>query len=172
MPRNIEIKARASDLTSLARKVAAIANSGPTQLLQDDTFFRCEAGRLKLRAFSEQEGELIFYRREDRAGPKEPFYIRSPTAAPESLRHALTLALGQVGRVRKRRTLFLIGRTRVHLDRVENLGEFMELEVVLEEGETLAAGIQEANAIMERLGVAPQHLVEEAYVDLLARRGV
>ena len=172
MSRNVEIKARVSNLEALALKVAAIATAGPTELFQDDTFFRCEAGRLKLRAFSEQDGELIFYRREDRAGPKESFYVRSPTAAPGSLRHALTLALGQLGRIRKRRTLFLIGRTRVHLDQVETLGEFMELEVVLGEDEALALGVLEANRIMERLGIAPQQLLEGAYVDLVARRGV
>ena len=172
MPRNIEVKARALNLNALAAKVAAIATEGPTELFQDDTFFRCEAGRLKLRVFSEQEGELIFYRREDHAGPKESFYIRSPTAAPESLHHALTIALGQVGRVKKHRTLFIVGRTRVHLDQVEELGGFMELEVVLEEGEPLAQGVQEANAIMECLGIEPQQLLEGAYVDLLARRGV
>jgi adenylate cyclase class IV len=172
MPRNIEIKARVSDLTALAGKVAAIATAGPTEILQDDTFFQCALGRLKLRAFSAHEGELIFYRREDRPGPKESFYVRSPTTAPDSLRHALTLALGQVGRVKKHRTLFLIGRTRVHLDRVEELGEFLELEVVLQDDEALALGVQEANTIMERLGTAPQQLLEGAYVDLLVRRGV
>ena len=171
MPRNIEIKARVASLDALAAKVAAISTAGPTALRQNDTFFLCEAGRLKLRTFSQHEGELIFYRREDRAGPKESFYVRSSTAAPESLRHALTLALGQVGRVVKHRTLFLIGRTRVHLDQVERLGEFMELEVVLEEGEPPAVGVHEANTIMERLGIAPQQLLEGAYVDLLARRG-
>jgi len=58
-----------------------------------------------------------------------------PTAAPDALREALTLAYGVIGRVRKVRTLFMAGRTRIHLDRVEGLGEFLELEVVLAEHE-------------------------------------
>ncbi len=71
MPRNIEVEARVDDLDALAREVADIADEGPFVIEQDDTFFQCPSGRLKLRVFSSQEGELIFYRRPDRPGPKE-----------------------------------------------------------------------------------------------------
>jgi predicted adenylyl cyclase CyaB len=170
MARNIEIKARVADLAALAARVAAIADGGPTPIPQDDTFFRCDDGRLKLRVFDDGTGELIFYRRPDQAGPKESFYVLSPTASPDTLREALTLAYGQVGRVRKHRTLFLAGRTRVHLDRIADLGDFMELEVVLSDGETLEAGVREAHGLMERLGIRPDSLVDGAYVDLLRER--
>lgn len=63
----------------------------------------------------------------------------------------------------------MIGRTRVHLDDVKGLGHFLELEVVLNEGEPAEAGIEEAHALMAQLGIAPAQLIEEAYVDLLAR---
>ena len=76
MARNIEIKARVESIEALARKAAAIADEGPIEIIQDDTFFRCESGRLKLRAFSSEEGELIFYRRANQHGPKESFYLR------------------------------------------------------------------------------------------------
>ena len=169
MPRNIEIKARVESVEALAPKVAAIATDGPVEITQDDTFFRCESGRLKLRAFSATEGELIFYRRANQHGPKESFYIRTPTPSPESLREALSLAYGEVGRVVKRRTLYLLGRTRVHLDRVEQLGQFLELEVVLEENEPSEVGVLEAHSLMARLGIEPSQLIETAYVDLLAQ---
>ena len=170
MARNIEIKARVDDLDALARRTAAIADAGPTAIPQDDTFFGCDNGRLKLRAFEDGTGELIFYRRADQGGPKESFYVLSPTASPDTLREALTLAHGQVGRVVKHRTLYLVGRTRVHLDRVLGLGDFMELEVVLAEGDSLEDGVQEAHALMERLQIARASLVEGAYVDLLRQR--
>ena len=169
MPRNIEIKARVESVEALAPKVAAIATEGPVEITQDDTFFRCESGRLKLRAFSAAEGELIFYRRANQHGPKESFYIRTPTSSPESLRESLRLAYGEVGRVVKRRTLYLLGRTRVHLDRVEQLGQFLELEVVLEESEPSEVGVREAHSLMARLGIKPSQLIETAYVDLLAQ---
>lgn len=169
MPRNIEIKARIESVSAILPKAAALANQGPIEIRQDDTFFACANGRLKLRAFSHDDGELIFYRRANEHGPKESFYIRSPTSSPDTLRESLSLACGQAGRVRKHRTLFLVGRTRVHLDRVEGLGNFLELEVVLAEGEPPEAGVAEARQLMARLGVEPSQLVEEAYVDLLAR---
>jgi predicted adenylyl cyclase CyaB len=170
MSRNVEIKARIASLDALAPRVAALADQGPVEIVQDDTFFACERGRLKLRALSGGDGQLIFYRRLDQAGPKESFFVISATPTPDTLREALSLAYGRVGRVRKHRTLYLIGRTRVHLDRVEDLGDFLELEVVLAEGEPLEPGIAEARRIMAALGIAPDQLVEGAYVDLLAQQ--
>jgi predicted adenylyl cyclase CyaB len=171
MPRNIEIKARIGSVDALEPRVRSLATTGPVTVEQDDTFFHCNAGRLKLRAFSATEGELIFYRRADVQGPKASFYVRTPTSNPESLRECLSLAWGQAGRVVKHRTLYFVGRTRVHLDRVEGLGDFLELEVVLEDDESAEAGVREAHAIMTRLGITPTQLVASAYVDLLARSG-
>ncbi|WP_423196230.1 MULTISPECIES: class IV adenylate cyclase [unclassified Cupriavidus] len=168
MARNIEIKARIDSVEGVAPRVAALAQHGPERIEQDDTFFPCARGRLKLRAFDAARGELIFYARPDQAGPKESFYILSPTASPDTLRAALAAAHGEGGRVRKVRTLFLVGRTRVHLDRVEGLGDFLELEVVLADDEPAQAGVAEAHALMDALGVARAGLIEGAYVDLLA----
>lgn len=172
MSRNIEIKARIQSVEVLAEKAAAFADQGPIEIIQDDTFFQCDAGRLKLRAFSPVEGELIFYRRANQQGPKESFYLRSPTSSPETLRELLAAAYGHGGLVQKRRTLFLAGRTRIHLDRVAGLGDFLELEVVLEDLEPSEVGVHEAHELMSRLGVEPSQLVEDAYVDLLANEVV
>jgi predicted adenylyl cyclase CyaB len=172
MARNIEIKARVESVETLAERVAAIADEGPIVMFQDDTFFMCERGRMKLRAFSATEGQLIFYQRPNAKGPKESCYIISPTAVPDSLREALSLAYGQAGRVRKLRTLYVVGRTRVHLDQVEGLGQFVELEVVLSDGEGTRPGIEEAEGLVALLGISSAQLVDEAYVDLLAQRQV
>jgi predicted adenylyl cyclase CyaB len=168
MARNVEIKARIADAAALARKAESIADREPQVIVQDDTFFNCTSGRLKLRAFSPTAGELIFYRRPDQTGPKESFYVIAATSAPDAMRAALALAYGQCGRVRKQRTVYMVGRTRIHLDEVEHLGHFLELEVVLEEDETTAAGVAIAHGLMQRLDVDPQQLIEGAYVDLLA----
>ena len=168
MARNIEIKARIESVEAMVRKVASLADQGPIAITQDDTFFTCERGRLKLRAFSATEGQLIFYRRADHAGPKESTFVIAAIGAPDALREALSLAYGQAGRVRKQRTLYLVGRTRVHLDRVEDLGHFLELEVLLSDGEPTQPGIEEAHRLMAVLGVETEHLIEGAYVDLLA----
>jgi predicted adenylyl cyclase CyaB len=165
--RNIEIKARVLKLDELEALVRPLATQGPIPIAQDDTFFNCSNGRLKLRQFNSGSGELIFYERADSAGPKTSHYVLSPTAEPASLREALHLAHGTIGRVVKQRTLYLVGRTRVHLDRVENLGDFMELEVVLHADEAAESGIQEAQGLMKQLKVSESDLIEGAYFDLL-----
>jgi predicted adenylyl cyclase CyaB len=167
MARNVEIKARVRDPAQLYARALAIADSGPVEMLQDDTFFDCPHGRLKLRAFSESEGELIFYKRHNLPGPKESQYFITPTAAPAQLRETLAAALGVGGRVRKKRTLFHVGPTRIHLDHVEDLGDFMELEVVLSENQSVDEGIAIARRIMQQLAIGQDDLVDKAYVDLL-----
>ena len=172
MARNIEIKARIEDIEKLAAKVAVVADKGPFELFQDDTFFACANGRLKLRTFSATEAELIFYRRPDQAGPKESVYSIAPVTEPDKIREVLSRAYGQTGRVIKHRTLYLIGRTRVHLDKVEGLGDFLELEVVLAENEASEDGVSGANELLGKLGIPPENLIEGAYVDLLKQQGI
>jgi predicted adenylyl cyclase CyaB len=170
MPRNVEIKARTREPNRLLDAVLEIADRGPTVFAQDDTFFACPSGRLKLRTLSTNAGQLIFYRRTDRTGPKLSEYVMTATTEPDALRGVLTLAYGAVGRVRKTRTLFLVGQTRVHLDEVEDLGHFVELEVVLTPEQTVEEGQAIAEDLMNRLGIDSAHLVRRAYVDLLADR--
>ena len=170
MPRNVEIKARVRQPDRLLDAVLDLADKGPTLFAQDDTFFACPNGRLKLRTFSETEGQLIFYRRDDREGPKLSEFVVARTQEPDALRAALTLAYGATGRVKKTRTLCLIGQTRVHLDEVEGLGHFVELEVVLSTQQTVDEGQAIAEDLMKRLGIGAESLVTHAYVDLLARK--
>ena len=171
MARNVEIKARAGNVAELTARVARMATSGPEEIVQDDTFFRCPEGRLKLRAFSDGAGQLIFYKRPDTEGPKTSSYSIAPVENADVMRETLAAALGQSGRVRKRRTLFLVGRTRVHIDSVEDLGDFLELEVVLEEGEPEADGAREAEELLTALEIPQPALVDRAYVDLLEAGG-
>jgi adenylate cyclase len=168
MARNIEIKARVADMEAMAARAARIADEGPWTIEQDDTFFGCRDGRLKLRDFGNGNGELIFYRRPDQAGPGQSEYRITPTEDPEGLRAVLSDALGVTGRVRKTRVLYLADRARIHLDHVEGLGDFLELEVVLTDGESSRPGEADARFLMERLRISDEDLVEVAYVDLLA----
>ena len=171
MPANVEIKARIPSVDALLPLAEALSDDKHLQRIhQDDTFFACPNGRLKLRDFGDGHGELIFYQRPDQIGPKTSFYRITATAEPDRLREVLTLAHGQTGRVVKRRTLWLVGRTRVHLDRVDGLGTFMELEVVLGDDESAEAGEREAQALMAALGIPADALIDSAYADLLRAR--
>jgi adenylate cyclase len=167
MPRNVEIKARVDNIQAWIPIAKALCDSGPTTMLQDDTFFKCPNGRLKLRTFNNDKGELIFYQRPNETGPKESTYAIVQTSSPDALRETLTAAYGQLGRVRKTRTLFLCGRTRIHLDQVEGLGDFIELEVVLFPDEPAEAGVKMAHDLLSRLGIPEQSLLPGAYLDLL-----
>ncbi|XP_027138306.1 uncharacterized protein LOC113746514 isoform X2 [Larimichthys crocea] len=169
MPSNVEIKARVSDRTLFAEKAAQLSQSEGTIIRQHDTFFNCSQGRLKLRDFMNESGQLIFYERPDTDGPKLSRYSISPTSDPSSLRAVLSDALGVKGEVRKERRLFLIGQTRVHLDTVEGLGDYMELEVVMRPEQTVEEGQQVAEDLMEKLGVSRESLVTGAYMDLLLK---
>lgn len=167
MPRNIEIKARVGSLAEIEARAASLAQHDPLLIQQEDIFFDVSQGRLKLRKFDAAHGELIYYEREDTLEPKESFYLRSGTAEPDALTKTLEAALGLRGVVRKQRTLYLVGQTRVHLDTVEGLGCFVELEVVLAGGQTAEEGVQVAQGLMQALDIPVDGLVSGAYIDLL-----
>ena len=167
MPINIEIKARLRDRSRALVRAAAMAD-GPARILhQEDTFFHGRKGRLKLRIESGGPAQLIYYERSDGSGPKPSNYYITRIDDPDPLAFSLEHALGIRGRIIKERTLFLVGRTRIHLDRVTGLGDFMELEVVLEEGQSREDGAKEAESLMRELGIPEEDRVEGAYMDLL-----
>ena len=170
MPRNVEIKARVRDLAAVRRAVEAIADGPPALLIQSDTFFAVPRGRLKLRAFTDGTAELISYSRDNVGGPRASRYLKAAVADPATLAAVLGDALGPGGEVRKRRALYRRGATRIHLDEVEGLGSFLELEVELEEGQAVADGERTARELMAQLGIAEENLVATAYVDLLRDR--
>ena len=167
MRSNVEIKARARDLIRL-KNIARELSETPEELIrQEDTFFRVPKGRLKLRSFSAKEGELIYYDRADGIAPRESKYCRSRTDDPNSLKAALASVLGVVGIVRKKRLLYMVGQVRIHLDEVQNLGAFVELEVLMGQGDTFEECSRIARDLMKKLEIREEDLVAESYVDLL-----
>ncbi|HEX8202293.1 MAG TPA: class IV adenylate cyclase [Isosphaeraceae bacterium] len=168
MPTNIEIKARAPDLRRLQTAVEAVSETRAEIRDQEDVFFKVPTGRLKLRILGDRHGELISYQREDAAGPKPSCYLIAPTSDPAALKAILSEVSGVLGVVRKRRRVYRIGQTRIHLDEVEGLGQFVEVEVVLRPEQTEDEGVRIARHLMDRLGIAGDQLVAGAYIDLLA----
>ena len=170
MPRNIEIKARIESVEAMLPRACALAGTEAQVIDQDDSFFRVPMGRLKLRVFADGSGELIHYHRPDAGEAKASDYVRVPVPDPDGLRDALVRANGLLGRVRKRRWLLRVGATRIHLDRVEGLPDHMELEVVLQDGQTDEEGAATAEALMRDLGLTDAPRVAGAYLDLLLQR--
>ena len=167
IPRNVEIKARVCDFETLRRRVEALSNKPVEIIDQLDTFYITPRGRLKLRVLAPDYCELIQYSRADDSAAKTSTYDIVRSDDPASFSRILESALPIRGVITKRRHLYLIGQTRIHLDEVEGLGTFMELEVVLSRGQTSEYGAAIANDLMEKLGISPEHLISGAYIDLL-----
>lgn len=165
---NIEIKARVTDPIRL-RNLAEKLSDTPAKIIhQHDTFFACPNGRLKLRVQSPGHGELIFYRRDDVADTKQSHYLIASTSTPDELLAVLSAAYGVQQTVIKTRVLFMVGQTRIHLDEVEGLGSFMELEVVLCANQPSEEGHRIARELMAALEIRETDLLEGAYADMLS----
>jgi adenylate cyclase class IV len=167
MPVNIEIKAYAADFTDQLLLAERLCGTRADQFTQEDTYFLVNSGRLKLRQFSEGSGELIQYYREDTTAPTQSSYQRIPMPDPPAIRAALSAALGVRGVVRKSRILFIEEQSRLHFDSVEALGEFIEIEVVLQTGQQQAEGEITAARLMKALQIEPEQLISSSYIDLL-----
>jgi adenylate cyclase class IV len=175
-PRNLEIKLRLTParLASLEATVRA-AGLSVTVLDQIDTYFRVPPpGRLKLRQLTPEGGELtaelIAYQRPDLTGPRWSDYELLPLA-PEvgsRLNAMLTASLGVRAVVTKRRRVAIRGRSRIHLDQVETLGCFLEIETVAQ-GDDDNGIDQELQATLEWLGVDPgsEEPIDGSYADLM-----
>jgi predicted adenylyl cyclase CyaB len=169
MPANIEIKARARDFQGIRSRAEALSSTPVQVIPQVDTFFTTGKGRLKLRELGATRAQLIYYERPDQDGPKRSDYHIFETDDPVNLKTTLSLALIARGVVRKTRYLYLVGQTRVHLDDVEGLGKFMELEVVLNEHQSDSDGQAIAEELMSKLGVEKDDLLEGAYMDMMEK---
>ncbi len=170
MPANIEIKARVEDLAAFKKRAVSLSDTQVEIIPQEDIFFHTPQGRLKLRILTPDHAQLVYYARTDAAGPKRSEYLIHEIKEPEALKILLGRALGVRGVVRKTRHLFVVGQTRVHLDKVDGLGTFAELEVVLRKGQSDAEGQAIAEDLMDKLGIDPNDLIEGAYMDLIEGR--
>jgi adenylate cyclase class IV len=168
MARNIELKAYARHYEALRERAATLSDQAPLSYRQLDSFYSVPQGRLKLRRFDDgAPAELIHYQRDDTQGPRVSFYMRSPVTDADATHTLLSAALGTRGNVSKERLVYLVGRTRIHLDRVDGLGDFIEIEVVLDEEEEESDGEREAHRWLAELGVPAEDHVPNAYIDLL-----
>jgi len=168
--RNVEIKARVHHMADLRARVEQLSDSPMEILNQEDTFFVVDQGRLKLRVLSPSACELILYERPNEPSAKTSTYELVRSDDPAAFLRILRSVLAVRGVVTKRRRLYHIGQARIHLDTVERLGEFVELEVVLADGQSTEDGQRIAQALMDQLQIRHQDLVADAYMDLVERK--
>lgn len=178
---NFEFKARLYDMENVNSVLRARAANLAGIMQQTDTYFYVSEGRLKLReiAYESQtvsttqhaESQLIFYQRPDHAAVKRSDYHIAPISDAIKLREVLALALGVRVMVKKRRTLYLLlmkngGSIRIHLDQVEGLGDFVEVEA-LAHADEFAAAEAEAQALLQAFHITENDLIPGSYADLL-----
>jgi homotetrameric cytidine deaminase len=165
--RNVELKARDPDP---ARTLALALEAGAEDLgeiSQRDTYFSGARERLKLREQEPGDSELIAYVRPDETQARVSEYRRVRVGDAQALREALDAGLGTLVVVDKRRRLLLWDGVRIHLDEVDGLGSFLELEAVAPEGSDLSAERDKVERLRGELGVDERNLVATGYSDLL-----
>ena len=168
MPANFELKARCADLTLARERAEAIATRWLGVDEQVDTYFRVATGRLKLRESSLSGAQLVPYLRPDAPLARRSDYVVIPVPEAERTKALLSELLGVHRVVRKRREIALYQNVRIHLDRVEGLGDFVELEAVWDGDVAGEAEQREKVAFLrEQLGIREEDLVAVSYEGLL-----
>jgi len=170
--RSLELKAVDPDPPATLQAALALGAHDEGVLYQRDTYFHAVQGRLKLREAPPAPAELIAYARADRTEARVSSYRVVPVADPIALGDALADVLGVRVVVEKARRLLLYENVRIHLDRVADLGDFVELEAVLSGPGGPAAEQPKVAELRAALGIADDHLVARSYADLLERRGI
>jgi len=166
--RNVELKARDPDPeATLARALRAGATDHGV-IRQRDTYFAVPQGRLKLREEEPGGARLISYRRPDAADERVSDYRLVPVADPDGLRAALAETCGVRVEVVKRRRLLLWETVRIHLDEVEGLGSFLELEAVAEPDSDLSSERARVAHLRAALDIADAALQAGSYADAVA----
>ena len=170
MPRNMELKARLADFESACRTAKRLATDHLGRLNQVDTYFHCRLGRLKLREIAGQTAELISYQRSDQREAKGSDYQILACDNPKQLKTLLTNSLGQWLCVEKTRDVYLFQNVRIHLDRVAQLGDFLEFEAVLNPQIDDAEGRLQIDYLVGEFALGESDLEARSYSDLLNDR--
>jgi adenylate cyclase, class 2 len=135
-------------------------------LLQEDTYFDVPRGRLKLRREGGRGGQLIAYERPDSPESRESHYRIIEVADTSAMQEVLADVLHVVAVVKKTRRLFLFQGVRIHLDRIEGLGHFIELEGVAQPDEDLAPFEALLADLRRSFGIEDADLLGKSYCDL------
>lgn len=166
MAKNLEFKVRTDSLDSLLPKLAELNATHREIIHQVDTYFQNPKGRLKIRETKgSDEGWLIYYERPNELVSRYSIYQLCEIAEPTVLKELLTAALGVKTIVKKQRSLWMFNNTRIHLDTVVDLGEFVELETVFQ-GQTEAEAIKEHKHVKTTLDLDSAEPIAVSYSEL------
>lgn len=164
---NIEIKARSSKTNKIRQILKSKKADFKGKDHQIDTYFMVSDGRLKLREGS-IENHLIHYKRENKKGPKQSNVTLFKTSPNSSLKEILAKALGILVVVDKQREIYFIDNVKFHIDKVKNLGSFIEIEAIDQEGKIgKKKMLQQCNNYISLFNIQKNDLISVSYSDLL-----
>jgi adenylate cyclase, class 2 len=167
--RNIELKARDLDPAASLEVCRAFGAEDCGEIAQRDTYFEVASGGLKLREEDPGHPHLIQFERADEPQQRESRYRIIKIGDGPTLCAAFATAIGIRGVVVKRRRLLLWRGVRIHLDKVEQLGRFIELEAVAPPNSDLSHEYQLIAELREALGITDDRLVAVGYAKQLIR---
>lgn len=164
--RNVEWKGELLDFGKAERICAELGARRMGILEQRDTYFVVPDGRLKRRECTGRADEWIHYFRSDAPGARNSEYTLH-TTEEAAARFDLD-ALEPWVVVAKRRTLYLSAEVRIHLDRVERLGSFFELEALVNERQSAPEAERALAELLRALKPVLGAPVPSSYSDLVA----
>jgi predicted adenylyl cyclase CyaB len=169
---NIEFKALCKDPKKI-KKILLSRNADYKGVdYQVDTYFQVNKGRLKLRE-GKIERALIFYSRKDSREPKQSNVTLFPVDSSSSvlLKEILTKSLGVLVTVVKQRAIYFIDNIKFHIDNVEDLGSFVEVEAIDINGTIGINELQEqCQFYLKLFEISEYDLISTSYSDLLLQK--
>ena len=164
---NIEIKARTDrhdDIRKFLLENGAVFIGLDSQM---DTYFNTNNGRLKLRQ-GEIENNLIYYNRQNIPGAKQSDFDLVAIENGEKVKSILTQAMGVKIIVTKKREIYFIDNVKFHLDHLEGIGEFVEIEASNKSIDITPEKLREqCNFYLRKFGIREEDLVPYSYSDIL-----
>ena len=171
MESNIEIKAHCHDYEGTEKRIQQMATTFIGEDSQTDTYFTTKRGRFKLRESSISGPYLIPYLRPDSNGPKKSLYQKITITDSDTAKLLFEQLFGIHLVVKKKRKIYMYQNVRIHLDQVEGLGNFIELEAVLPADDPdEPAQIIKVKYLMQQLGIAEQDQIATSYETMLQIR--
>lgn len=165
---NIEIKARCANASSIRNYLQLQQARFIGVDDQTDIYFNTTNGRLKMRQ-GPIENALIYYNRENKAGPKLSEVKLLPLEKnAELLKEVLMKANGIKVIVKKKREIWFIDNVKFHIDEVEGLGSFVEIEAIDKDGSLGLDKIKEqCYFYLQQFQIGEDDLLTHSYSDLL-----
>jgi len=168
MAKNLELKIQINNPVNLIEKATKVGARFEKELNQKDIYYRSDSGLLKLR-LQNGRAELIQYKRDEKNPERwsEYYVLQITDKSAESFFEKL-FSIEAV--VEKTRLLYIYKKTRIHLDKVRDLGDFLELESVVNQNEDESKS--EFDEVVKLLSLDTSKQIKKSYRDLILNGSV